>query len=393
MDKIKLMKKLYLLLGLFLLFNQGHAQVIYGTNNYIQYHQGSLPIIISVPHGGLVDPAGIPDRTCGSPTTVTDSYTIELARQIDTALFNLTGCHPHLIICNLKRTKIDCNRNIADGACGNLEAETAWNEFQNFIDTAQLISQNVHAGRAFYIDLHGHGKPILRLELGYGITGSELNNIDSFLNTPAQIASSSIGNLVNTNINGYTHAELLRGDFAMGTLLANAGFPSVPSQQTPHPDTTAYFYSGYNTNNHTCISSGNTVNGLQMECHQTVRFGYLNRKTFADSLAITLANYLQIHQNLNLLMNCGLTTSSTENNTLENNSIHVFPNPVLDILQFPTENVNGNYEMIIFNTFGEVVLKATNQNKLNVSHLTSGLYFMRLKDEQHRIWNGKMIKQ
>jgi hypothetical protein len=392
MDKIKLMKKLYLLLGLSLLCIQGQAQVIYGKNNYTQYHQGSLPIIISVPHGGLVDPSSIPDRTCGSPTTVTDSYTIELARQIDTALFNLTGCRPHLIICNLRRTKIDCNRNIAYGACGNLEAETAWNEFHNFIDTAQLISQNVHAGRAFYIDLHGHGKPILRLELGYGITGSELNNIDSFLNTPAQIASSSIGNLVNTNINGYTHAELLRGDFALGTLLANAGFPSVPSRQTPHPDATAYFYSGYNTNNHTCISSGNTVNGLQMECHQTVRFDYLNRKTFADSLAITLANYLQIHQNLNL-MNCGSTTSINENNTLENNSINVFPNPVLDILQFPTENVNGNYEMIIINTLGEVVLKATNQKRLNVSHLTSGLYFMRLTDEQHRIWNGKMIKQ
>jgi hypothetical protein len=61
-----------------------------------------LPIIISVPHGGLVVPAGIPDRTCNSPTLDLDSRTIELAKQIDTALFKLTGCHPHLIICNLR---------------------------------------------------------------------------------------------------------------------------------------------------------------------------------------------------------------------------------------------------------------------------------------------------
>ena len=371
---------------------QVQSQVIYGTNNYTQYHVGTLPIVISVPHGGLVDPASIPDRTCNSPTTVTDSYTIELARQIDTALFNLTGCHAHLIICNLKRTKIDCNRNIADGACGNLEAATAWNEFHHFIDTAQIISQNEFAGKAFYIDLHGHGKPILRLELGYGITGTELNNTDSFLNLPAQITSSSIEELVNTNVNGYTHAELLRGNFALGTLLANAGFPSVPSQQTPGPDTTAYFSGGYNTINHTCISPGNTANGLQMECHQTVRFGYLNRKVFADSLANVLVNFLSIHENVNLQSNCGLTTNIIENNTSKNNSINVFPNPVLDILQFSSENIIGNYELIIINTLGEVVFKASNQNKLDVSHLTSGLYFIRLSDEQHRIWNSKMIK-
>jgi len=298
------MKNFYLILVLSLIYLQkGQAQVLYGVHKYIQYHIGTLPIVISVPHGGHVAPANIPNRTCNTPTTVTDAYTIELARQIDTAFLKLTGSRPHLIICNLKRTKIDCNRNIAEGACGNSHAETAWNEYQNFIDTAQSISQNAYAGKAFYIDLHGHGKPISRLELGYGITGSDLSNTDSFLNTPAQIASSSIENLVSSNVNGYSHAELLRGKFALGTLLANSGFPSVPSQQTPDPGTTNYYFSGYNTNNHTCISTGNTVNGLQLECHQAVRFSYLKRKAFADSLAIILVKYLDIHQNLNLLTN------------------------------------------------------------------------------------------
>lgn len=295
------MKKSLFLLCLVLTFFQAHAQVIYGVNNYTQYHIGNLPIIISVPHGGLVSPASIPTRTCNNPTTVTDSRTIELARQIDTALFKLTGCHPHLIICNLRRTKVDCNRNLADGACNNSEAKTAWTEFQHFIDTAQSMAQNQYSNKVLYIDLHGHGKMPYRLELGYGLSAGSYNNTDSVLNTPPFLINSSIKNLVTSNVNGYTHAQLLRGPKALGTLLANAGFPSVPSQQSPNTGGFDYFNGGYNTFNHTCISPGNTVNGLQIECDSIVRSNYSNRKKFADSTAAILVNYLFIHQGLNLV--------------------------------------------------------------------------------------------
>ena len=222
-----------------------YAQIIYGSNNYIEYQIGTIPIIISAPHGGNITPASIPNRTCNNPTIVTDGNTLQLSKQIDSSLYNLTGCHPHVIICNLKRTKLDCNRNLADGACGNAEAETAWTEFHHFIDTAQALSQNQFSGKAFYIDLHGHGHAIQQLELGYTLNTSQLNSTDSVLNTTAIISSSSIQNLVAANINGYTHAELLRGPYSFGTLISNAGFPSVPSQQTPSPGTDPYFSGGY----------------------------------------------------------------------------------------------------------------------------------------------------
>lgn len=392
MAKIKGMKKLYFLLGLSLLCFHGQAQVIVGANNYTQYHVGSLPIIISAPHGGLVSPADIPDRTCNSPTTVLDSKTIELARQIDTALFNLTGCHPHLIICNLRRTKVDCNRNLADGTCGNVDAERAWTDFHDFIDTAQFIAQNQFGGKALYIDLHGHGKEPYRLELGYGLSDADLNYPDSVLNTTVFVSSSSIENLVNTNVSGSTHAQLLRGPYALGTLFANAGFPAVPSQQTPNTGGFPYFSGGYNTSNHTCLAAGNSVNGLQLECDSTVRFGYLNRKKFADSTASILAAYLLKHQNLNLNANCGLTSTLFENNAFIDPSLHIFPNPVSDLLQISNVNSQTNFELVICNTLGEVVLKASNQSSLHVAHLSSGLYFIHLTDEQNRMWSGKMLK-
>ena len=68
-----------------------------------QYHPGTARIILSAPHGGGLKPESIPDRIPGCPvvddcvyehdencaddtkcgiTTVTDSYTIEVRKQI-----------------------------------------------------------------------------------------------------------------------------------------------------------------------------------------------------------------------------------------------------------------------------------------------------------------------
>ena len=94
----------------------------------IQYHPGTARIIISVPHGGYLEPEGIPDRIPGclgsSPeekeciyksndscanetlckiTTVTDAYTIELATVMADTIEEQLGDRPHLIISNLKR--------------------------------------------------------------------------------------------------------------------------------------------------------------------------------------------------------------------------------------------------------------------------------------------------
>ncbi len=300
------MKKYLPAVFLLLFYNPCIAQIVYGANNYTEYHPGTLPFVFSVPHGGSLNPSSIPDRTCNNPTLVSDANTIELAMQIDTGFFNLTGCHPHIIYCNLKRTKLDCNRNLADGACGNADAITAWIEFNHFIDSSQAIAQSQNNGVAFYIDLHGHGHTVQQLELGYLYYDTELALSDSMLNTPLYMSYNSIQNLVANNINGYTNAEMLRGPFALGTLLGNAGYPSVPSFQTPAPGTNPYFSGGYNTANHTSYAANNSVNGLQIECNYTnVRDTYLNRKIFADSLASVLVQYLLIHQGVNF-SNCNI---------------------------------------------------------------------------------------
>jgi N-formylglutamate amidohydrolase len=136
------------------------AQSILGTNGYVEYIPGDLPIVISVPHGGDLQPADMPDRTCNDPVYATDLYTIELAKQIDSAFFELTGCHPHLIISHLHRRKLDCNRTLLPAACNDPQAVIAWNEFHGFITQAQT-SVLTQFGEGFYVDLHGHGNNLL----------------------------------------------------------------------------------------------------------------------------------------------------------------------------------------------------------------------------------------
>lgn len=385
------MKKLVFIVLSLMVSIQSYSQIIFGANNYTEYHIGTLPIIISVPHGGSLTPAEIPERTCNNAVTVTDKNTIELAKQIDSAFVQATGCHPYLILCNLHRSKLDCNRKIEDGACGNATAENAWREFHNFIVTAQSSAQNQFGGKAFYIDLHGHGNPIQRLELGYLLYDYELAYTDSVLNTNKYVGYSSIQNLVSTNANAYTHAQLLRGDFALGTLLGNAGFPSVPSKQIPFPQSADnYFSGGYNIANHTSYAQNNTVNGVQIECNYThVRDNYTNRKLFADSIVSVLIQFLKIHQQLNLT-NC---TATGIPNTLKTDFIRISPNPATDVIQFTlTENMS-DFEIEISNIWGQTILKARNQTILNVEQYPRGIYMVKITDKLGNMHVEKIVLQ
>ncbi len=270
-------------------------------------------------------------------------------------------------------------------------AETAWNEFNNFINTAQASAQSQFDGKAFYIDLHGHGNPIQRLELGYLLYDEELANTDVVLNASQFVSNSSIRNLVSTNVSGSSHAELLRGNFALGTLFGNGGFPSVPSKQIPFPLTSEnYFSGGYNTARHTSYAQNNTVNGLQIECnYANVRDSYANRKKFADSLVSVVKRYLRIQQNIDVT-NCVVTSIPK---TKDTSSVIVSPNPATKFIQFTFKEKVIDFEVEIINLFGQTVLSARNQNSLYIQQLPKGVYLIKITDEKKNIVLHKIVFQ
>ena len=299
-----MMKKVLCVIAL-LLAMRSQAQWIVGTqylnsNGYIEYIYGNLPVIISAPHGGTLTPSSIPNRTnttCGavtSVTTVTDSYTQSLARELDSSLTRLLGRSPHVVICRLDRDKIDINREINEAACGNAIAQASWTDYHNFMYTAKNTILASY-GRGLLIDLHGHGHSIQRNELGYNMSGSTLRSSDNVLNQSGNVNNSSIKYLSAHNLGNITHAALIRGTKAMGTLLQNAGYASVPSMQDPAPASIDdYFSGGYIVERWGSSDSG-TVDAIQIETPLSFRDTEAHKKMFADSLAIIIKRYLDYH--------------------------------------------------------------------------------------------------
>jgi N-formylglutamate amidohydrolase len=263
----------------------------FGRNQYIEYIAGELPIILSAPHGGSLRPAEIPDRTYG--TTVTDLNTSELAQAVDSALVRLTGKHAHVVIVRLHRVKLDANRDMTEGAQGDTEAEIAWQEFQRFLaDSKSAVNQRYTGG--LYVDLHGHGHAVQRLELGYLLSAEDLRHPDDSLDSrPAFEVTSSIRTL--SVRSPLSFSDLLRGPSSLGALLEAEGYPAVPSDATPGPGDDEYFAGGFNTALHGCRAGG-VICGVQIESNRVgVRDTEENRARFAAALARVIERYLQLH--------------------------------------------------------------------------------------------------
>lgn len=265
----------------------------FGRNQYIEYIAGNLPLIFSAPHGGSLSPAEIPDRTAalcgGTATTSRDTNTEELTRAIRAAFG--PGKHPHVVINRLHRVKLDANRDLIEGACGDAEAEIAWQEFQDFISIAKNRVQE-DFGKGWYTDVHGHGHAIARLELGYLLTTADLLLSDAALDANSAYENKSSIRTFSAQ-SPLAFSALLRGAAGLGTLLASAGYPATPSQQDPAPAAgDEYFNGGYNTSAHGCSAGGN-ICGIQIEHHFTgVRDTEGNRNNYATALAGIYESFL-----------------------------------------------------------------------------------------------------
>ena len=287
------------------------GQAYFGRSNYIEYIAGNAPVILTAPHGGALTPASIPDRTAvacgGAATTVTDGNTAELVRAMQQRFFAKFGTYPHIVISNLSRRKLDPNRVQPEAACGNAEAAAALEDWHGFIDAAKAAVLKA-SGKGWYMDMHGHGHTVQRLELGYLLTDAQVNLTDAALDlVPTYESASGIYTL--SQVSPLSFSALLRGPTSLGTLYATNGFPAIPSTSDPRPSGADYFDGGDNTRRHTCgtnatpfggVTNGN-ICGVQIESYFTgVRDNAANRDRFGDVTAIVLEQYLRVHWGLRL---------------------------------------------------------------------------------------------
>lgn len=259
---------------------------------YIEVRHGTLPIVLTVPHGGSLKPANVLARRYG--VTGTDSNTIPLAELLIEELEARYGGKPHAIISRLHRTRLDPNRDLEEAAQGDPTAIAAW---QRFHDCAQKACDSVmkKSGLGLLLDIHGHRHLEQRVELGYLVKGDILKRSDEELNADAAlIASTCIRDLDKRSPQSFS--ELLRGPQSLGGLLEFRGFRSLPSPARPSPGFMASYFSGvYDVAAHGSRRGG-TVSAIQVECPwNNVRDTPENQRRFAVALADSLGVYFEVH--------------------------------------------------------------------------------------------------
>lgn len=265
----------------------------YGVNAadeppFIEYQPGTLPLILAAPHGGTLRPADVPNRSFGR--VAQDSNTAEITLALAAQLEAKTGQRPHVILCRLHRTKVDCNREIKEAAQGDPAAETAWHEFHDAcIQACETVTKDHGCG--LFLDIHGHRHEEPRVELGYLLTAAQLTTSNSLLDAdPAALSSTSIKELITRS--GRSLSALVRGPNSLGSLLEARSFLCVPSPSKAAPTPGADYFSGaYDVQAHGSRDAG-SVSAIQVECPwKGVRDTEANRKVFVEALADSLVQY------------------------------------------------------------------------------------------------------
>jgi len=146
---------------------------------FVTILKGTLPVILSAPHGGELDlPGSLPrDRKSGGSRfqTVRDVRSSELAEAIAKELEAQLGQRPYVVILRVSRKYLDANRE-ADYAYESPEAQVVYDEYHGAIEQfKKSILEKQGAG--LLIDVHGQSKEKGAVYRGTrnGLTISALN--------------------------------------------------------------------------------------------------------------------------------------------------------------------------------------------------------------------------
>jgi len=294
-----------------------------------------------------------------------------------------------MVMNRLHRVKFDANRDIEDAADGNALVEEAWRGYHDFIDLSKDEVTSSY-DRGLFLDLHGHAHTIQRIELGYLLSREALQMTDDEIN--AFQNESSISTLASNNINRLSLAGLLRGEESFGSLLHNKGLPSVPSLEDPYPlDNEAYFTGGFNTVRHGSKEMNGTIDAIQIEMNQDIRFDEDNRRILVDSLAQSILDYLALHYFEEFSPSyCDLNTRLSSD--LPTTPIELYPNPAHNYISL--SGLDSKSQILIYDMLGQLIINVPAQNNsvISIENLISGQYFVKALSQGDIVFIGRFVK-
>lgn len=86
-----------------------------------------------------------------------------------------------------------------------------------------------------------------------------------------------------------------------------------------------------------------------------------------------------------------LHTSTLAVNDFSKGQIKMFPNPVLDYITI--KGIDNAKNIVIINMEGQEILKTDFKDRLDVTQLQKGVYFLRINDTYGKSYSLKFIKK
>ncbi|ORX51601.1 hypothetical protein DM01DRAFT_1337108, partial [Hesseltinella vesiculosa] len=249
------------------------------TTNAITVIPGDLPLLLTVPHGGLAMPTSIPNRTEGQ--VIPDAYTIVLAKYISQQIRGHYKARPYMLILNVARRKVDVNRPIDQGT----DSETGQQVWAEYHDALRGLVQQIQTrfGEGLLLDIHGQAHREGMVELGYMVQKSKLQTVDRDQDLITNSSLSRLAHRLLQNNRPEVVSQLLRGSGSFGDKMMGGSdlIQVVPSPTHRSPAKQAlYFEGGYTTQQYS-----SQLDVIQIESPQALRFSASDRPILAQAIA------------------------------------------------------------------------------------------------------------
>lgn len=121
---------------------------------FVIVEMGTLPVVISVPHGGTSVIPEVPELPWGSG--VVEAGTLELARAIQVELQARTGQRARLVASMASRKQVDPDRPVREGS-GHPAAGAVYARYHEAVAAAVQTARSQCPAGALLVDLHGQG--------------------------------------------------------------------------------------------------------------------------------------------------------------------------------------------------------------------------------------------
>jgi N-formylglutamate amidohydrolase len=134
--------------------------ITYKETNLVSRHRGTLPVILSCPHGGAEQPEGVTEQRTGSnpdcrPISIrSDLHTREITTGVAQRLLDIFGEAPYVVVAEFHRKYIDANR---ERLCA-YEVSAARKFYDEYHNTVRNFVDEIRAetgGVGLLFDIHG----------------------------------------------------------------------------------------------------------------------------------------------------------------------------------------------------------------------------------------------